>query len=84
MQLQYHRKETYDNSEQGGTLNKGRSKNHITTNLTGCFGLTGDSFYRAFTDLADTYTGTKCRDTCTDSTTGFGCSCCCSATSSTD
>ena len=69
MILQYHCKEAYDDRKQGSTFYKGRSQDHVCTNVIRCFWLTGNRFNSAFTDLTDTDTGTDSSKTCTNCTT---------------
>ena len=58
-----------DNPEQRNTFYEGCSQDHVGADVTGSFGLTGDRFYRAATDLTDANASTQCRKTCTDSAT---------------
>jgi hypothetical protein len=57
--LHEHREDTCDYCKQCNTFYEGCSKNHVGTDVVHGFRLTGDSFYRAFTNLTDT-------DTCSD------------------
>jgi hypothetical protein len=53
-----HGKQTCYGSQKSNAFDQGRSKDHVGTNVIRCFGLAGDSFYGALTDLTDTDTGT--------------------------
>jgi hypothetical protein len=52
----YDSQDTGDNPEQCNTLNEGGSQDHVGTDIRYSFWLTGDRFYRTFTDQTDTDT----------------------------
>jgi hypothetical protein len=58
--------QTRNRSQKGNPFDQGRSQDHVCANFTRGFGLTGDRFYGALTDLADTDTGTHRGKTRTD------------------
>jgi hypothetical protein len=63
--LEYYGKETRDNPEQCDTFYEGCSQDHVCTDVTRSFRLTGDAFYGTLTDLTDAYTSAQCSETCT-------------------
>jgi hypothetical protein len=56
--------QTCHGSKKGNTFYEGRSEDHVSTNVVRSFGLAGDGFYSAFTDLSDTDTGTYSGEAC--------------------
>jgi hypothetical protein len=58
--------QTCNGSQKGNAFYECRGQDHVGTNVIRSFGLAGDTFYSAFTDLADTDTGTDGGETCTN------------------
>lgn len=53
-----------DNSEKCHTFNEGCDYNHVASDITGGFGLTGYGFHSGGTDFTNAETGADCCDTC--------------------
>jgi hypothetical protein len=63
-----HSKQTGNGSEKSNAFYESRSEDHVSTNVVRSFRLTGNRVNGAFTDLADTDTGTDSGEACTQST----------------
>ena len=59
-------KQTYHDGEQGDTFNQGGSQDHVGTNVTSHFRLTGDGGHSVLTNVTDTETGANGCQTSTD------------------
>lgn len=70
--LHHDGEDTSDYAEERNTLNQSSSKDHVGTDLSAHFRLTGDGFQRSFTDLTHTDTGSQSGDTGTNCTAGRG------------
>ena len=57
--------------EEGNTFDQSRGNNHVGTDVSTNFRLTGKGFQRASTDISNTYTCANGSDTCTDTGTHF-------------
>lgn len=68
-QLAYYCQQTSDNAEQGHTFYQCSSQDHVSADVVCSFGLTGDRFQRAFTDVTYTDTSSDSSYTCTDCAT---------------
>jgi len=66
--LAEYRKQTGNGGEKGNTFYESCGQDHVTANVVRSFRLTGNGVYCAFTDLADTDTGTDGCKTCTQCT----------------
>jgi hypothetical protein len=60
--------QTCHSSQKGNTFYQGRSQDHVSTNVVRSFGLAGNGFYSALTDLSDTDTGTYSGKACANCT----------------
>jgi hypothetical protein len=69
--LQYDSQDTCDYTEQRNTFNEGRSQDHVRTDVTSSFWLTGDAFNSTLTDLSDTYAGAEGSQTSTECATSL-------------
>lgn len=69
--LQYDCQDTSDYTEQCNTFNEGCSQDHVRTDVTSSFWLTGDAFYGTLTDLSDTYASAEGSQTSTECTTSL-------------
>ena len=58
---------TYDDREQRGPFYKGGGKDHSTTDIGDCFGLTGDGLGRLATNKTDSDASAECGDSCSNS-----------------
>src|SRR5690606_2452965 len=70
--LQHYCQQTCDNAEQGHTLYQRRGQDHVCTDVVSSFGLAGDGFQRALTDVTYTNTSSNSSDTGANSTTSLG------------
>lgn len=64
--------EADDDGEQSGTLDKSGSHDHVRTEITADFGLTGHRFEGASADATNADTSTNGCDTCTNASEAFG------------
>ena len=69
--LQYDGQDTCDNPEQSHTFYEGGCQDHVRTDITRCFRLTGDAFNSATTDLTDTYACAESCETCANGATSL-------------